>query len=232
MPGPLEVRLRATAPGVRGFLTALITAVTSALFVVGGAAHPATFGGVLFILLGVAGLALCAAGALVFLGQATGRRPVLELDDQGVRVPAVWPRSRRADRVLPWPDLAAVCAWSQGPPSGSRGGSDFPHHLAFLPAAGSPATSAAISPATGGEGRTPPENGAELLAVKVADVACVPTLRWAVPVRPGWDTTVEEVAKAVRNHRADVPFIDRRDLPKPRKKRKPPTRRPAPPAAP
>jgi hypothetical protein len=224
MPGPLEVRLRATAPGVRGFLTALITAVTSALFVVGGAAHPATFGGVLFILLGVAGLALCAAGALVFLGQATGRRPVLELDDQGVRVPAVWPRSRRADRVLPWPDLVAVCAWSQGPPSGGRGGSDFPHHLAFLPGAG-------------GEERTPPENGAELLGVKVADVACVPTLRWAVPVRPGWDTTVEEIAKAVQNHRADVPFIDRRDPPKPRKMRrpparKPPARRPTPPAVP
>jgi hypothetical protein len=218
MPGPLKVRRRATAPGVRKIMTAVITAVTSVLFVVGGSAHPTGFGGILFILLGVAGLALCAAGALVFAGQATGRRPVLELDDQGIRVPAVWPRSRRADRVLPWSELAAVCAWSQGPPSGGRG-TVFPHHLAFLPAAE-------------GDGRTPPENGAELLAIKVTGVACVPTLRWSVAVRPGWDTTVEEIAKAVQEHRDDVPFVDRRDLPRPRKKRKAPPRRPATPTKP
>jgi hypothetical protein len=219
MPGSLEVRRRATAVGVRKTLTAVILAVTSVLFIVGGSAHPASFGGILFILLGVAGLVLCAAAGLVFAGQATGRRPVLELDDQGIRVPAVWPRSRRADRVLPWSELAAVCAWSQGPPSGGRGGALLPHHLAFLPAAD--------PSAAGSAGRTPPENGAELLAIKLTDVACVPTLRWSVPVRPGWDTTVEEIAKAVQDRRDDVPFIDRRDLPKSRKKRKPPPRRPA-----
>jgi hypothetical protein len=48
-----------------------------------------------------------------------------------------------------------------------------------------------------------------------------------VPVRPGWDTTVEEIAKAVQDRRDDVPFIDRRDIPKARRKRKPPARKPA-----
>ena len=37
--------------------------------------------------------------------------------------------------------------------------------------------------------------------IKVTGVACVPTLRWSVAVRPGWDTTVEEIAKAVQEHR-------------------------------
>ncbi|MGI8330784.1 hypothetical protein ACRYCC_12530 [Actinomadura scrupuli] len=244
-PEVLEVRLRPGAPGLRKLLTGVITAGASVLFIVGGAAHPTGFGGILFILLGAAGLALCAAGALVFAGQATGRRPVLELDDQGVRVPAVWPRSRRADRLLPWSELAAVCAWSQGPPSGGRRDTLFPQRLAFLPAdppgalpadgqaadgqaAGGPGGGGErpTSPGNGRQGRTPPENGAELLAIKVADVACVPTLRWSVLIRPGWDTTVEEIAKAVQSHRDDVPFIDRRDRPELRRKRRPATGRP------
>jgi hypothetical protein len=219
VPGSLEVRFRTAVPGLHQILTVVITAATSVLFIMGGSAHPSGFGGILFIVLGVAGLALCAAVALVFAGQVTGRRPVLKLDDQGIRVPAVWPRSSRADRMLPWSELAAVCAWTQGPPSGGRSGTVFPHHLAFLPRP-DPADA-------GGAGPTPPENGAELLAIKVTDVVCVPTLRWAVPVRPGWDTTVEQIAKAVQDRHGDVPFIDRRDLPKPRRKRTAAPRRPA-----
>jgi hypothetical protein len=111
--------------------------------------------------------------------------------------------------VLPWSELVAVCAWSQGPPSGGREGTVIPHHLAFLPAA---------LPTEGHE-RTPPETGAELLAIKVTDVPCVPTLRWSVAVRPDWDTTVEEIAKAVQDFRDDVVFVDCRDVPKPRKHR-------------
>jgi hypothetical protein len=89
----------------------LLTGV-SVTFIVGGAADPVSFGGVLFLLLGVAGVALFGSDALVLTGNLVARRPVLEIDDEGIRRPAGWPR--RASKLLRWDDLAAVGAWSQG----------------------------------------------------------------------------------------------------------------------
>jgi hypothetical protein len=99
----------------------------SATFIVGGTADPASFGGALFLLLGVAGVALFGGATLVLAGNLAGRRPILEIDDEGIRRPAGWPR--RASRLLRWDDLAAVVAWSQGIPAG-RG---HHQHLVFLP---------------------------------------------------------------------------------------------------
>lgn len=163
----------------------------SAAFIVGGAADPASFGGVLFLLLGVAGVALFGSDALVLTGNLAARWPVLEIDDEGIRRPAGWPR--RASRLLRWDDLAAVGAWSQGIPTG-RG---HRHHLLFLPRAEQETRS--------------PAAGAEVLAIKMNGVPGVADPRWSIPVSDAWDHSVEEIVRAVRGHR-DVPFADRREV--------------------
>jgi hypothetical protein len=138
---------------------------------------------------------------------------VLEIDDEGVRRPAGWPR--RTSRLLRWDDLAAVCAWSQGVE-----GRHHVHHLTFLPR-GDADHAMSFQPPDGG----PPPPGAEILAIKVRGVPGVPEPRWSFPVGVSWDRTVEEVVAAVRRHR-DVPFADRRDGARSARTR-PPRRRPS-----
>ena len=184
---PWRVRLRPTWRTVGQIVGRLLLTGVSATFIVGGAADPVSFGGALFLLLGAAGVALFGSAALVLTGHLVARRPVLEIDDEGIRRPAGWPR--RASRLLRWDDLAAVGAWSQGIPAG-RG---HRHHLAFL--------------SRGSAGR--PAAGAEILAIKMSGVPGVAEPRWSIPVNDAWDRSVEDVVRAVRRHR-DVPFADRR----------------------
>lgn len=164
----------------------LVLTGVSVTFIVGGAADPVSFGGALFLLLGLAGVALFGSAALVLTGNLVAGRPVLEIDDEGIRRPAGWPR--RASRLLRWEDLAAVGAWSQGIPAG-RG---HRHYLMFLLRGGQAAA------------------GAEILAIKMAGVPGVAEPRWSIPVSDAWDRSVEDVVRAVRRHRA-VPFADRRE---------------------
>jgi hypothetical protein len=184
---PVLVRLRPTRRAVAQATGRVLLTAVSALFIVGGAADPASFGGVLFLVLGAAGVALFGGGALVITGGLVARRPVLEIDDEGVRRPAGWPR--RTGRLLRWDDLAAVGAWSQGIPAG-RGHRQY---LTFLP------RGQAAHPAP----------GAEILAIKMAGVPGVAEPRWSIPVTEAWDRSVDDVVTAVRRHRT-VPFADRR----------------------
>ncbi len=184
---PVQVRLRPTLRTVAQVIGRLLLTGVSVLFIVGGGADPASFGGVLFLLLGAAGVALFGSSALVLTGNLVARRPVLEIDDEGVRRPAGWPR--RASRLLRWDDLAAVGVWSQGVPAG-RGHRQY---LAFLPR---------------GEADRPAA-GAEILAIKMTGVPGIAEPRWSIPISEAWDRTAEEVVTAVRRHRP-VPFADRR----------------------
>ncbi|HEU5158079.1 MAG TPA: hypothetical protein VFU43_13870 [Streptosporangiaceae bacterium] len=184
---PWRVRLRPTPRLVAQAIGRLLLTAVSALFIVGGAADPASFGGVLFLLLGVAGVAMFGSGALALLGGLVAGRPVLEIDDEGIRRPAGWPL--RTSRLLRWDELAAVGAWSQGIPAG-RGHRQY---LVFLP-----------------RGETDhPAAGAEIMAVKMTGVPGVAEPRWSIPVSEAWDRSVDDVVSAVRRHRR-VPFADRR----------------------
>lgn len=184
----LRVGVRFTRRTASQIIGRLLLSGVSVAFIVIGAADPASFGGILFLLLGVVGVAMFTSSTIAMTGTVLARRPVLEVDDEGVRRPGT--RPFRAERLLRWDDLAAVCAWSQGIPAG-RGQH---HYLTFLPR---------------GDADQPPA-GAEILAVKVRGLPGVPEPRWSMEIGPGWDTPVEEVVTAVRRHR-DVPCVDRRD---------------------
>jgi hypothetical protein len=191
------VRLRRTRRTAAQIIGRLLLTGVSVLFAGGGASAPASFGGVLFLLLGAAGVAMFGGSALAMTGNLLARRPVLEIGDEGVRRPAGWPR--RTGRLLRWDDLAAVCAWSQG----VAGGRHHQHHLTFLPR---------------GEADRPAA-GAEILAIKVKDMPGVPDPRWSIPVTEAWDHTVGDVISAVHRHRPGIPFVDRRDPVGPRGRR-------------
>src|SRR5437773_1600482 len=71
----MEVRLAARAPGVKNLTAGVIITLASAGFIAGGAAHPASVGGVLFLVLGCLGLLLCLGTAVVAAGGVLSRRP-------------------------------------------------------------------------------------------------------------------------------------------------------------
>lgn len=149
-------------------------------------------GALLFLAVGVAGI-LVFAGILVSLtGQLAGGRPVLELDDRGVRLPAPWPWSRARDRFLPWPEVAAAVVWDRPVQRGRRGVTD---HLAFLPTPGHAE-------------RTGPPPSPELVALRLDGLPGVTTTRWSIPVLPGWDIEVDEVIDAIRGR--GLPTADAR----------------------
>ncbi|GAB2811244.1 hypothetical protein GCM10022221_05860 [Actinocorallia aurea] len=196
---PVEVRLRPSFQGSGQVIGVTILLVCSVLFVIGGLADPASVGGVVFLLLGGTGTLAFGAVLLVLLGHLLGRRPLLVLEDEGVRIPAKWPMPRDGDRVLPWAEVASVCAWSQGVPTGKG----LAHQLAFLPVPES-AQAAKVS-------------GAEILRVKTQGLPGVAVLRWNVATLPGWTVKADDVIREVRK-RTDAPFEDRRvGLPKKRR---------------
>jgi hypothetical protein len=180
--GRVVVRLRPTRRTLAQLAGRALLAAVAAAFVAGGAADPASVGGVLFLVLGVAGLALFGGGAVALAGHLLARRPLLEIDDDGVHRPAAWPRSRR---LLRWDDLAAVALWRQGVPAG-RSHREF---LTFIPRR-------ALA-------------GTEIAAIGPAAVPAIAPPQWSLPVSAAWDHPVDEVVAAVRRHR-DVPFADRR----------------------
>lgn len=183
----MRVLQRPVAGDARPAGCALVLLAFSAVFTATAVPALPGVGAVLYLVIGVAGVLLCAVGLVAMAGRFLTHRPVLEIDDHGVRLPAPWPWPRAHDRALRWADLAAVVVWSRPVPRGRRG---VVERLAFLPvrAEGSP------SP--------------ELLALGLDDVPGVATGRWAVTVSPGWDPGVDDVLAEVR--RRELPAADLR----------------------
>ncbi len=189
--GITAVRLRLDLAAISRLTAGTILAAMSVLFVIGGAAHPTGVGGILFITLGAVGCIVFSTVLLLWVGHVVSRRPLLELTPEGVGRPSRWPLPRSRDALLPWDELASVCAWSQG--GGTHRG--YQYYLAFLAA---------------GESERPAP-GAEILAIKVAGLPGVPAMRWSIPVTAGWNTTVEDLTAELKRYRDDLPFADRRE---------------------
>ncbi|MFG2249477.1 hypothetical protein [Spirillospora sp. NPDC048823] len=188
------VRVRATWRGIWQLLASLILFLASAGFVAGGVTGGASVGGVLFTVLGFAGLALFGTGLTMSAGGMLARRPVLELDGDGVRRPPRWPLPRRAGRTLPWADVAAITALRRGVDGTRRGEQDY---VVFLP-------TAELAELARTSGR------ARLVALTMRDVpSTAEAVRWCFAVEQGWDATLPQVVKEARRRRR-VPVIDRR----------------------
>jgi hypothetical protein len=187
----MRVRRRPVAADVRPAGCASVVLAFSVVFVVSaapGLGRGSAAGAVLYVTVGVAGIVLCAGGLVTAAVRLLAGRPVLELDDQGVRLPAPWPWPRARDRFLRWADVAAVVLWSNPVPHGRRALAD---HLAFLP------TRESAGPAS------PSAELHALIQAEPAESARVPgvaTAHWALPVSPGWDAGVEEIIAEVRRH--------------------------------
>jgi hypothetical protein len=191
---PFRVRVRATRQAAWRSVALAIPALASAGFVAGGIARWPGTASAITVVLGALGLAVFGAGLLGALGGVLGRRPVLELTDEGVRRPARWPLPRRADRVLPWSRVVALAALRRGLPGTRRGEQDY---LVFLP-----------SDELMELART-----AERPSLVVLTLTDVPVTAeaapWCFAVEPGWDAPLKEIVVQVRR-RHEVPVIDRR----------------------
>ncbi|WP_242614166.1 hypothetical protein [Actinomadura roseirufa] len=192
--GVFAVRDRVTRRAAGRLVALLILSLTSAGFVAGALMRGATPGSLVFLLLGVAGLALFGTGLVVSGGAVPARRPVLVLDAAGVRRPARWPLPRRSGRLLPWADVAAITALRRGVPGG-RGEEDC---VVFLPTAGlAELARTAERP--------------RLVALTLRDVpATAAAVPWCFAVGPGWDAGVAEIVREALLRRP-VPVIDRRE---------------------
>lgn len=185
----MRVLRRPVAADARPAGCAFVLLAFSAVFAVASVPALPGAGAVLYLLVGVAGVLLTAAGLAAMAGRILGRRPVLELDEDGIRLPAPWPWPRTRDRSLRWADLASVVVWSAPVPRGRRGLAD---RVAFLPVRD--------------DGGAPPSP--ELVALGLDELPGVPAERWALPVSPGWDPGVDEVLAEVR--RRGLPVADLR----------------------
>ncbi|MFG2005868.1 hypothetical protein ACGFNU_42635 [Spirillospora sp. NPDC048911] len=186
------VRTRLTWRGVVQITACLILVAASAAFVAGGLMRGMSAGSVLFVVLGVAGLVLFGAG--LFTSTLISRRPVLELAAEGVRRPARWPLPRRADKVLPWPEIHAMCAVRRGLAGAKRGEQDY---LIFLPSAELLETA-----------RT--ADRPQLVALTLPDVpATAEAARWCFAVDASWTASLKEIVTEARRHH-QIPVVDRR----------------------
>jgi hypothetical protein len=188
----MRVRRRPVRSDARPAGCALVLVAFSVVFAVAAVPSLPGAGAVLFLVVGVAGALLFASGLVAMTGQVLGRRAVLELDDQGVRLPAPWPWPPARDRLLRWSDVAAAVVWNRPVPRGRRG---LAEHLAFLPTAESAE-------------RSLPPPSAELLALRLDDLPGVATAHWATQIHPGWDTGTEEIIAEIR--RRGLPAVDAR----------------------
>jgi hypothetical protein len=189
----MRVLRRPVGGDVRPAGCAFVLLVFSAVFAATAIPALPRVGAVLYLLVGVAGVLLCVAGPAATAGRLLAHRPILELDEHGVRLPAPWPWPRAGDRSLGWTDLGAVVLWSSPVPRGRR---TLVEHLAFLPT-------------SEGAERIQPPPSAELLALSPEDLPGVPTTRWSIQISPGWNPGVEEVLAEVR--RRELPTADLRD---------------------
>jgi hypothetical protein len=207
---PFEVRLRPVFPGFTKAVGWVATVIASGLFLGAGAGSPASAYGALFLTFGVLGALFALAMVLYAVGPLVSDRPAVALSQEGVRVLRPWPLPA-GDRHLPWSDVAVICAWSQGPPTGGRGAALNQPYLSFLPP----------------KRDTPLESGAEILATKVAGLGCEPTLRYTARVRPTWQTSLDDLAAEATRRAPHARFADRRETLKPprRRRRVPSTRR-------
>jgi hypothetical protein len=178
--------------GVKQFTVGLVLTAFSVVFIVAGISRP-DFGGILFLLIGVAGVVLFAGGTVLVLGQYFSHRPAFEFDREGIRLPARWPRPPSDDRFLPWPEVAAVVACEITGGGASRYKRRLrSFRLVFLPTS----PGAAVSP--------------EMLALCVTrDVPGIPTLHWSVRVTVTEGASLKEIVAVAQGHR-DVPFLDAR----------------------
>ncbi|WP_395111008.1 hypothetical protein [Actinomadura sp. SCN-SB] len=188
------VRTRRSWQAVWQLVAFLILVLASAGFVGGGLIRGTGSRSLVVIILGTMGLVLFGAGLLGAVGRVLGRRPVLELTDEGVRRPARWPLPRRADRLLPWSRVEALAALRRGVPGTRRGEQDY---LVFLP------SDELVELARTAE-------RPRLVALTLTDVpATAEAASWCFPVEPSWDAPLKEVVVQVRRRR-EVPVIDRR----------------------
>ncbi|MFB4312704.1 hypothetical protein [Actinomadura sp. 21ATH] len=187
------MRVKATWRGGGQVFAFLVLVLASAGFVAGGLAGSGTAAAV-FVVLGALGAALFGTGLLSAAGRVFGRRPVLELTSEGVLRPARWPLPRRADRTLPWSEVAAMTALRRGVPGTRRGEQDY---LVFLPSA------ELVELARTAE-------RPRLVALTLTDVpATAPAAAWCFAVDAAWDASLKEVVSQARR-RAEIPVIDRR----------------------
>lgn len=192
--GAFAVRTRVTWRGMWQLVAFVILFLAAGAFIAGGVMRGKGAGSLVFVVLGGSGVLLFGAGMLMSAGAMLARRPVLEIDSEGVRRPARWPLPRRADRGLPWSRTAALTAVRRGV-AGTRGG--VQDYLVFLP-----------TPELAELART--AERPHLVALTIQDVpATREAVPWCFPVEPGWDATLPEIVRqARRRHRVTV--IDRR----------------------
>ncbi|SEG42128.1 hypothetical protein SAMN04489712_105118 [Thermomonospora echinospora] len=189
----LTVRARPSWYRAGRVASPLIAFGASVAFVTGGARGGTGFAAMGFLVLGVLGIAFFGAGTVLAAGNLLGRRPVLELDEQGVRRPAPWPRRRRRDRVLPWPQVEALCLVSRGV---AARGSRVRDHLVFL-----------SSPQAAEHARTAPKP--QLVALVLTDLpGGSEHAPWLLMADPDWNVPLKDIVAEVRRH--GVPIIDRR----------------------
>ncbi|TQN31908.1 hypothetical protein FHX37_1831 [Haloactinospora alba] len=131
--------------------------------------------------IGVVALVLFGGGGLLAASRMLSRRPVLVLDEAGVRLVAPWPRPSSGDVFLRWEDIAAVRVCSQLVPY--RGAPTALRYLDFVPR---------------GEADQPPQTPGPWQP------------HHAVRIRESWDHTVADVIAEVRRHRPDMPFEEQR----------------------
>lgn len=186
----MRVVLRPSAAEVRPAGCALVMLAFSVVFVAVAVPALPGLGAVLYLLVGAGGAVLCTVALLAYGGRLLARRPVLELDERGVRLPVPWPWPRTRDRCVPWTDVAAAVVWSTPSPRGRRALAD---RLAFLP-----------SGESAGAARPDPE----LVALGADALPGVAAADWAVPVSARWHPGVDEVLAEVRRH--ELPTADLR----------------------
>ena len=191
---PFQVRVRPTWRNSGQLVAMLVLVVASLGFAGSGLVRGTGTGRFVFVALGALGLLVFGAGALASIGRLLGRRPVLELTDEGVRRPARWPLPRRGDRLLPWSRVVAMAALRRGMPGTRKGEQDF---LVFL-------TSQELLDMARTAERP------RLIALTLPDVpATREAAAWCFEVERGWDSPLKEVVKQVRR-RHEVPVVDRR----------------------
>lgn len=135
-------------------------------------------------------------GGTIWVGQTLSRRPVLELHDHQVVLPAAWPRPRRSDRTLRWDEVEWLAAFTQV--IRSRGMVAARHHyLAFVPAAGVAAVA--------------PSSGFERFGAGLARAPSGEAMRYSLWVRPGLSAGLEEIVEQARRRKPGLSFVDRRE---------------------